>query len=193
MPHDTRDAIIDFVNEFSARTEISAARFIRWIEVQRWKFYQWVDRYGKANEHNSSIPRDHWLLAWERPAILDFHAKHPHGGYRRLAFMMNDAEIVAPAGTVADATDCEDSDDTIHPGATELCDGVDQDCDGTVDEGGVCACDVEVYDGHTYQFCETTSEPWIDAEAACLAAGYELATIDDDAENTWVVATAGAY
>lgn len=99
MPHDTRDAIIDFVNEFSARTEIAAGRYIQWIEVQRGKYYQWVDRYGKANEHNGSIPRDHWLLPWERQAILDFHAKNPLDGYRRLAFMMNDAGIVAVSPT----------------------------------------------------------------------------------------------
>ncbi|MFH1467357.1 MAG: MopE-related protein [Pseudomonadota bacterium] len=39
-----------------------------------------------------------------------------------------------PSGFVADDTDCDDHDDDINPAATELCDGVDDDCDGTVDE-----------------------------------------------------------
>ena len=40
----------------------------------------------------------------------------------------------APAGYVSDATDCDDLDAAALPGGTEVCDGVDNDCDGTVDE-----------------------------------------------------------
>ncbi len=42
-----------------------------------------------------------------------------------------------PAGHVADNTDCDPSDDTIWPGAPELCDDNDNDCDEIIDEDPV--------------------------------------------------------
>ena len=38
-----------------------------------------------------------------------------------------------PTGTVADSSDCDDDDPAIRPGAIEICDGVDNDCDGSID------------------------------------------------------------
>jgi transposase InsO family protein len=50
---------------------------------------------GGTNEHNGWIPRDFWLEPWEKEAIIGFHLKNPLEGYRRLTFMMLDAEVVA--------------------------------------------------------------------------------------------------
>lgn len=38
-------------------------------------------------------------------------------------------------GLASNNTDCDDSDTNVNPGATELCDGEDNDCDGDTDEG----------------------------------------------------------
>jgi len=59
-----------------------------------------------------------------------------------------------------DASDCDDSDDTINPEGTELCDGADNDCDGTTDEDD--AADVATWyqddDGDGYGVSGTTTE-----------------------------------
>ncbi|MBK7876545.1 MAG: pre-peptidase C-terminal domain-containing protein [Planctomycetes bacterium] len=41
----------------------------------------------------------------------------------------------APSGFVANGTDCNDASAAINPAATELCDGIDNDCDASTDEG----------------------------------------------------------
>ncbi|MCK6524668.1 hypothetical protein L6R49_24945 [Myxococcota bacterium] len=38
-----------------------------------------------------------------------------------------------PAGAVTDLTDCDDLDSTVNPDGDEVCDGVDNDCDGDTD------------------------------------------------------------
>jgi putative transposase len=68
---------------------------VQWIGISLSKFYSWRERYGKVNEHNGWIPRDWWLEDWEKHAIIEFHDKNPLEGYRRLTFMMLDADVVA--------------------------------------------------------------------------------------------------
>jgi transposase InsO family protein len=69
------------------------------MSVPEGTFYSWKQRYGKVNEHNGWIPRDHWLEDWEKKAILDFYWQHPLEGYRRLTYMMLDANVIAASAT----------------------------------------------------------------------------------------------
>ena len=101
VPHDTRDEVVDFVRGLSAKTELPVTRLLSWLGVARGKYFDWRQRYGKANEHNALVPRDHWIEEWERRAIVNYFDGHPLEGYRRLTFMMLDQDVVAvsPATT----------------------------------------------------------------------------------------------
>ena len=83
------------MRDWSEKTELPAERFVGWIGIARGKFFEWRKRYGKANEHNALVPRDHWLTDEERQAIIAFHEKFPLEGYRRLTFVMIDQNVAA--------------------------------------------------------------------------------------------------
>lgn len=86
---------MDYVRRAAARTEIPAKRLIGWLGLSPSKYHDWQRRFGRVNEHNACAPRDHWLTEAEKLAILDFHRRYPLEGYRRLAFMMLDQDVVA--------------------------------------------------------------------------------------------------
>ena len=86
---------MDFVNRWSAKTGITVLSFLLWLGLAPSKWHSWKSRYGKANEHNACIPRDHGLEDTEKQALLDFHDRFPLEGYRRLTFLMLDADVVA--------------------------------------------------------------------------------------------------
>jgi len=60
----------------------------------------------------------------------------------------------APAGYADDATDCDDADANINPSEAEICDSVDDDCDGLVDEDDLDLTGADTYyrdsDGDAY-------------------------------------------
>jgi hypothetical protein len=58
--------------------------------------------------------------------------------------------VQPPPGFVADSTDCSDFNPLSFPGASELCDGVDNDCNGLVDDGPLDA------DGNGFPDCQDT-------------------------------------
>ncbi len=81
-------------------------------------------------------------------------------------------------GTVEDGTDCNDGDSLTFPGAVEMCDLVDNDCDAEVDEGSP--------DARTYYLdadADGYGDPAVTASACGAPAGYvEAGTDCDDAD-----------
>ncbi len=79
----------------------------------------------------------------------------------------------APNGYVEDDNDCDDNDPSRHPGADEICDGIDNDCDDVIDDG-VTTTYYEDTDGDGFgngataiQACEAPSSTYITQAGDC--------------------------
>lgn len=92
------------------------------------KFYDWRRRYGAANRHNGKVPRDFWMLEWEKQKILDFQLLYPDVGYRRLTYMLIDADVVAvsPASVWRVLGDAGRMRKAAPPGSTKKGTGFEQ-------------------------------------------------------------------
>jgi hypothetical protein len=94
------------------------------------------------------------------PALSD-----PDGSRADIGALGGPGAIAAFADNDGDGTpaafDCDDTDDTVFPGATEVCDSVDNDCDGDVD--GASATGAEPW------YPDVDGDGFGDADAAVLA------------------------
>lgn len=93
----------------------------------------------------------------------------------------NDDDGYAVEGGECGPIDCNDSDPTVNPGATEVCDGVDNNCDGQIDEGGVCIPDLIISSlsvpssanaGQVISISDTTKNQGIGAAGASTTKFY---------------------
>lgn len=64
----------------------------------------------------------------------------------------------------------------------EVCNGLDDDCDGVVDNGAACPCDVAHLLGGSYLLCGPPRS-FAAARASCQSLGYDLAVIEDPDED----------
>lgn len=95
MEPDIRDNVISWVEDINSRSDLSRRELIGRIGISRSRYYEWKTRIGLFNRHNGKIPRSHWLLAEERQSIINFCRGLLEEGYRRLTYMMLDADIAA--------------------------------------------------------------------------------------------------
>lgn len=87
--------MVDYIRRWAEKSGLAIDRMLGWLGLSAGKYYDWRERYGKINRHNGRVPRDFWLQEREKQAILDYQAQYPLEGYRRLTYMMIDADVVA--------------------------------------------------------------------------------------------------
>ncbi|MFM7204938.1 MAG: MopE-related protein [Myxococcota bacterium] len=75
-------------------------------------------------------------------------------------------------GLVASSDDCDDTDASVYPGATELCDNLDNNCDDQVDEGLA----LNVY------YADTDNDGYGNGEDPVSDCGLEPGTVSDDSD-----------
>jgi putative transposase len=92
---DVRDNIIEFISMIHPLTDIPVNKLIRMVGISHSTYYQWNDRIGQPNHHNAAVPKNNWILDWEKEAIVNYAKSHIGEGYRRLTYMMLDENIVA--------------------------------------------------------------------------------------------------
>jgi hypothetical protein len=81
-----------------------------------------------------------------------------------------------PIGYVSDGSDCNDSDTTISPGATEVCDSIDNDCDTVIDDA-----DPDLVGGSTW-FEDSDGDGYGDASVSALACVQPTGFVTDDSD-----------
>jgi hypothetical protein len=90
-----------------------------------------------------------------------------------------DGDLDGDGVTTCDG-DCNDGSAVSYPGGLELCDGLDNDCDGAADN--VLSCYGYAWWDDTH-LVVTNYVTWDVASAVCAGAGMTLAVVDDAAEN----------
>lgn len=65
-----------------------------WLSLSMGKYYYWRKHIDQP-ACQSVAPKSHYLLEWEKEAIIAYRYDHFEEGYRRLTFMMLDESVVA--------------------------------------------------------------------------------------------------
>ncbi len=89
------------------------------------------DIYSAAAEICDGIDNNCNGMIDEGLAIIDYYEDTDNDGYGSSTSFVSSCETTPPSGYVTDNTDCDDTNDEINPGATEIVNnGIDEDCDG---------------------------------------------------------------
>ncbi len=91
-------------------------------------FYDWY--YKLKGLKPSSIT---WTIRVAPPTTVACYMDDDHDGYGDINKRIE--STTPPSNCVSNSTDCNDSNAAVHPGAAEVCNGIDDNCNGQIDDG----------------------------------------------------------
>ncbi|MCE2846928.1 MAG: T9SS type A sorting domain-containing protein, partial [Sphingobacteriales bacterium] len=99
--------------------------------------YTWSqdgNSYTASGTYTSSSNCQDYVLNLSITASTVYYVDNDGDGYGSVSFTTNSCNG-APSGHVSISGDCDDSNASINPGVTEVCNSIDDNCDGSIDNG----------------------------------------------------------
>jgi hypothetical protein len=142
-PPEVGDTTGDFCSETNPTTNTSVCSDPPDIDpcsFEPWTSTPWLNYMGYSNSCANEFKaqqagRMHcWttsvLTAWLCPSGTAYYRDADGDGFGNPEMAGASCDGIIPAGYVATAGDCNDVNASVHPGAVEICNGIDDDCDG---------------------------------------------------------------
>ena len=129
------------------------------------------------------------IPAWVDLCSNIYYKDSDGDGFGDISDSMTTCDV--PEGYVTDNTDCDDGNSNVYPGLTELNDGIDNNCDGTIDEGF--SGQVIDQNGNSYDYKTFGDQRWTleNAENVTYRDGTTIPQVTDATE--WFNLTTGAW
>jgi hypothetical protein len=97
-----------------------------------------VGGFSSSGDYDVTVNRggsDFWVAEVVPPSTSRFYADEDGDGYGNSSVLIEACS--APAGFVSNSSDCNDANAMQHPEQEDICNGIDDDCNGFIDENGI--------------------------------------------------------
>ena len=140
VPNDTNGRHDVFVHDVISGTTYRLSVGLNGLESNDHSFAPRISADGAYvtfhSDASNLVPADSNAVSdvFARARLIDSYLDSDADGFGDASVPSGPVPFCA-VGYVENDLDCDDSNSAVHPGAVEVCNGIDDDCDGTIDEG----------------------------------------------------------